>query len=95
MCLIFTIVAAMAFSTAFFATRKSRPDMKSVATAALMFWAAALMWSVDGIASVLGGEGFFDLSREDAILGAIIVASGLLVFGLLTLLERRKAAQAG
>ena len=95
MCLIFTIVAAVAFSVAFFATRKSRPGMKSVATAALMFWAAALMWSVDGIASVLDGEGFFDLSREDAVLGAIIVASGMLAFGLLRILERRKTAWAG
>ena len=94
MCLIFTVIAAVAFSAAFFATRKSRPDMKSVATAALMFWAAALMWSVDGIAGVLSGEGFLDLSREDAVLGAIIVASGLLVFGLLRLLERRRAARA-
>ena len=42
MCLIFTVIAAVAFSAAFFATRKIRPDMKSVATAALMFWAAAL-----------------------------------------------------
>jgi predicted permease len=90
MCLIFTIVAAVAFSVAFFATRKTYAGGKSVATAALMFWAAALMWSVDGIASVLGGEGFFDLSREDAVLGTIIVASGLLAFGLLRLLERRK-----
>lgn len=94
MCLILTIAAALVFSVAFFAGRKNRSGTKSVATVTLMFWAAALMWSVDGIASVLSGEPFFDISVEDTLLGGIIVAAGLLAFGLLTILERRKAAQA-
>lgn len=94
MCLILTIAAALAFSVAFFAGRKNHSGTKSVATVTLMFWAAALMWSVDGIASVLSGEPFFDISVEDTLLGGIIVAAGLLAFGLLTILERRKAVRA-
>ena len=57
-----------------------------------MFWAASLMWSMDGVASVLEGEGFFDLSVEDSILGAIIVASGMLVFAVLSFIQKRKTA---
>ena len=73
----------------FLKIRKSAVS-KSVFSTMLMFWAAGLMWSMDGVASVLEGEGFFDLSVEDTILGAIILFSGLLVFIVHSLWQKRK-----
>ncbi len=80
MCLIMTICAALLFTLFFALAKKNNRNTKSFLTTSLMFWAASLMWSVDGIASVLEGERFFDISKEDTILGAIIIAAGLLVF---------------
>ncbi len=96
MCLIMTIVAAVVFTVLFVASKKRGVASKSVFTTMLMFWAASLMWSVDGIASVLEGEGFFDISVEDTILGVIILAAGLVVFGALSAKEKfaRKAQNA-
>ena len=48
---------------------------KTLLFATFMFWGAALMWSVDGIASVIEGEPFFDISRSDTILGFIILGT--------------------
>ncbi|MBP5697473.1 MAG: hypothetical protein J6X11_12635 [Treponema sp.] len=92
MCLIITACTAAAFTVAFFMNKKNGRDNKSVFMAMLMFWAASLMWSMDGVASVLEGEGFFDISLEDTILGVIILASGLAVFMLHSLWQKRKAA---
>ena len=90
MCLIITICLAVAFTVAFLLNKKDGKNNKSVFMTMLMFWAASLMWSMDGVASVLEGEGFFDLSVEDTILGAIIFLSGLLVFILHSLWQKRK-----
>lgn len=84
MCLIMTIIAAVVFTALWAKMRK-----QSLLTTTLMFWAAALMWSVDGIASLLEGEPFFDISREDTVLGFIIVVCGLAVFALLAAIEKR------
>ena len=92
MCLIITIINAIAFTLAFLLNKKDGKDDKSVFMTMLMFWAASLMWSMDGVASVLEGEGFFDLSIEDTILGAIIAMSGLLVFIVHSLWQKKKIA---
>ena len=84
MCLIMTIIAAVVFTAIWAKMRK-----QSLLTTTLMFWAAALMWSVDGIASLLEGEPFFDISSEDTVLGAIIVVCGLAIFAVLAALEKR------
>lgn len=91
MCEIMTVAAAVVFTFIFAVQKKNRHNGKPVFTTMLMFWGAALMWAVDGIASVIGGGSFFDISREDTILGFIIVSFGLVVFALLSLLENRKA----
>jgi len=89
MCLIMTIIAAVVF-TALWAKMRTQ----SLLTTTLMFWAAALMWSVDGVASVLDGEPFFDISREDTVLGTIIILCGLAVFAVLAVFERRRELKA-
>ena len=91
MCLILTICTALAFSGVYFYQRKKSCVSKNVFASMLMFWAASLMWSMDGVASVLSGEGFFDLSIEDTILGVIILACGMTVFVLLSIMQRRKS----
>ena len=63
MCLILTICAALAFSGVYFYQKKNSAVSKSVFATMLMFWAASLMWSMDGVASVLEGEGFFSRHR--------------------------------
>ena len=87
MCEIMTIAAALAFTAVYFIGKRS----KAVFTTMLMFWGAALMWSVDCVHSAMEGEGLFDISWEDTILGGIILAAGLAVFGVMSFLERRRA----
>ena len=89
MCLIMTMIAAVVFTALWAKMRK-----QSLLTTTLMFWGAALMWSVDGIASLLDGEPFFDISREDTILGAIIILCGVAIFAVLAVFERRRVLKA-
>jgi len=89
MCLIMTIIAAVVF-TAIWAKKRTQ----SLLTTTLMFWAAALMWSVDGVASVLEGEPFFDISKEDTVLGAIIVLCGVAIFAVFAVFEKRRELKA-
>lgn len=89
MCLIMTMIAAVVFTALWAKMRK-----QSLLTTTLMFWAAALMWSVDGVASVLDGEPFFDISQEDTVLGVIIILCGLAIFAVLAVFEKRRELKA-
>ena len=77
MCEIMTIIAAVVCTSIFFVQKKSGKTDRSVFLGMLMFWGASLMWLIDCIFSAAGGEGFFDISMEDTILGIIILAAGL------------------
>ena len=88
MCELMTIGAAIAFTVAFFAAKRRGAPTGALFTTMLMFWGAALMWAVDCVANAMDGEGLIDLSREDAVLGAIIVAAGVAVFAVLFAVER-------
>ena len=94
MCELMTIAAALAFTVAYFRGKASGRASGALFTAMLMFWGAALMWAVDCAAEFLDGEPLFDLSREDALLGGIILAAGLLVYGVLAVHERRTLRRA-
>ena len=71
-----------------------RTPSRAVGTTALVFWGAALMWSVDCVHAAMEGEGLLDLSREDAVLGAIILAAGLGLHAILAFRENLRAARA-
>ncbi|MGN0902109.1 MAG: hypothetical protein ACI4M9_02380 [Succinivibrio sp.] len=43
----------------------------------VMFGSASLMWIVDCLFAASEGEGFFDLSLDDTLLGLTIVVSGV------------------
>lgn len=94
MCEIMTIAAALVFTVVYAVQRKREISSKPVFVTMLMFWGAALMWAVDGIASVLEGEPFFDISMEDTILGFIILGAGLAIFAFMLLINRAKKARA-
>ena len=94
MCELMTIAAALVFTAIYFVGRSRGRTSQAVFTTMLMFWGAALMWGVDCVFEAVDGEGLFDISREDTILGFIILAAGLLVFGALSLKERLFAVRA-
>ena len=91
MCEIMTILAAVAFTALYIAGKRNGKASPAAFTTMLMFWGAALMWSVDCVANRLDGEPLFDLSREDTTLGFIILGAGLLVYAALALFGRRAA----
>lgn len=93
MCEIMTVAAAALFTVLYFTRCRTRP----VFTTMMMFWGAALMWSVDcmhGYFFPEEGEApqFFDLSREDALLGVIVLAAGLFVFAILAYFDHAAKA---
>ena len=90
MCELMTIGAAVLFTILYF----TRFHTRAVFATMLMFWGAALMWSVDCVHSYMEDDGLLDLSREDAVLGAIILASGLAVFAVLSLRDHMLARRA-
>ena len=94
MCELMTIAASLAFTGLWIAARRRGKDARALFTTTLMFWGAALMWSVDCVANRLDGEPLFDLSREDAVLGAIILAAGLAAHAVFVAIGRLRAARA-
>lgn len=88
MCELMTIAAALIFTFLYF--KRERPSKALFATM-LMFWGAALMWSVDCVMSFREGEGLLELSREDTRLGAIILAAGFAFYGVARFIEMRRA----
>ena len=94
MCELMTIAAAVAFTVWHLAAKKAGHPNGAVFTTMLMFWGAALMWSVDCVAGALEGEPLFDLSAHDALLGAHGLAAGLAVLGVLSHSRKFQAASA-
>ena len=90
MCELMTIAAALVFTAIYFVGRSHGRKSPAVFTTMLMFWGAALMWSVDCVHSAMeeGLSGLLDLSFEDMQLGFIIIAFGLALFGVLLFVER-------
>ena len=88
MCELMTMAAAIAFTVGYFAAKRRNAPSGALFTTMMMFWGAALMWAVDCVANAIDGEGLFDLSREDTVLGAIVVAAGVAVFAVLFAAER-------
>ena len=88
MCEIMTICAAVAFTALYMAAKRRGKPAGALFTAALMFWGAALMWAVDCTANAIDGEPFFDFSREDTVLGFIILGAGVAAYAALALVQR-------
>ncbi len=84
MCELMTIAAAIWFTVFYFKVLRT----PAVFATMLMFWGAALMWSVDCVHSLMEEGELFDLSVEDMYLGFIVLAFGLAFFGVMLLSER-------
>ena len=92
MCELMTIGAALLFAALAALARKSGRPLRALGTTALVFFGAALMWSVDCVHSFIEGEGLLDLSLDDAKLGALVLAAGLALFAFLRVREARATA---
>ncbi len=88
MCLILTCIAAVVSTILYFLC----PGLSrriSLEHLALMYWGAALMWSVDGVFRLMEGEHFLELTLNDTLLGILIVICGLGVVGLRRVIRRK------
>lgn len=83
MCLIITAFAAVVATLVWYF--KAHDKNIKLGLLALMYWGAALMWTVDGFFCLAAGEPFLDLSANDVLLGLVIVLCGLVAW-LVTLL---------
>ena len=83
MCEVITIAAAFLFALLALSARKASRPFRALSSTALVFFGAALMWSVDCFHSFFAGEGLLDLSFDDTRLGLLVFAAGLLVFAFL------------
>ncbi|MEZ4357497.1 MAG: hypothetical protein R2876_02545 [Eubacteriales bacterium] len=88
MCLIITAFAAV-ITTIIWYFKAHDKELK-LGVLSLMYWGASLMWLVDSIFCVIEGEPFFDLSVDDALLGVVIVLSGLIAWLLILLFNDPK-----
>lgn len=87
MCLILTSIAAVVSTTLYFLC----PGLSrriSLEHLALMYWGAALMWSVDGVFRLMEGEHFFELTLNDTLLGILVVICGLGFVGVRPLVRK-------
>lgn len=91
MCELIAIAAAILFTALAAAARRRGAPAGALATTALAFWGASLMWAVDCVHSLMEGEGLLDLSAGDAALGGLVFAAGLALFAVLRLREGRRA----
>lgn len=85
MCLIIAMAAAFLFFLLGAFRKKRGKNAKNEMTVSLIFFAAALMWCVDGITAVLNGGAFFDFSIEDFLLGLIIAVVGVVMYAVFVL----------
>lgn len=83
MTLFITLCAASIATLVWYCTAPS--SRLKTGVLALMYWGAALMWTVDGIANLIEGDGFVEIADtavmlDDAMLGFFVVASGLVTW---------------
>lgn len=97
MTLIITAAAALVVT----ALRFIWPELGSklhLGALALMYVGASLMWSVDGIASLVEGESFVELSdsaamADDALLGLCVLVLGLAAWAVVITVNKMRAGK--
>ena len=93
MTLVITFLAAAIVTALWYA--KAPDTSMRLGTLALMYWGAALMWCVDGIACLAEGEPFIEIADtaamlDDAVLGIVVVAVGLAAWAIYLLVKDPK-----
>lgn len=88
MCLIITAIAAIITTLVWYFKLPEKAYMLSKLV--LMYWGASIMWTVDGIYRIAEGEGFFELTLNDAMLGVVVVVSGAIAWVVMLLAKDPK-----
>lgn len=93
MTLVITFIAAVIATIVWYV--KAPDNTYRIGTLALMFWAAALMWCVDGAFCLMEGEAFIEIVDtaamfDDAALGLVVVGVGLCAWVLYLVLRDPK-----
>lgn len=88
MCELMSIAAAIVFTAVFLIRRRNGADASAERTVALAFWGASLMWAVDCVHALVAEGELLDLSADDARLGAVVVAAGLVAYAALRIRRR-------
>ena len=92
MTLLITVFAAIIATIKWY---NSKDDTMKIGTLALIYWGAALMWSVDAVFEYieLGAEFFTPAASDmlnDAFLGVAAVALGLIIWMVMVLIKDPK-----
>ncbi len=92
MTLLITVFAAIIATIKWY---NSKDDTMKIGTLALIYWGAALMWSVDAVFEYieLGAEFFTPAAEDmlnDAFLGVAAVALGLIIWMVMVLIKDPK-----
>lgn len=92
MTLLITVFAAIIATIKWY---NSKDDAMKIGTLALIYWGAALMWSVDAVFEYieLGAEFFTPAAEDmlnDAFLGVAAVALGLIIWMVMVLIKDPK-----
>ena len=92
MTLLITVFAAIIATIKWYT---SKDDTMKIGTLALIYWGAALMWSVDAVFEYieLGAEFFTPAAEDmlnDAFLGVAAVALGLIIWMVMVLIKDPK-----
>ena len=92
MTLLITVFAAIIATVKWY---NSKDDTMKIGTLALIYWGAALMWSVDAVFEYieLGAEFFTPAAADmlnDAFLGVAAVALGLIIWMVMVLIKDPK-----
>lgn len=86
MCLLITLAAALIAAFVWYLSPKARA--LNLHTLVLAYLGANLMWIVDLIANFINKEPLLDLTGDDALLGLVVVVSGLALWGLTLLVHK-------
>lgn len=98
MTLVLTAIAALVVAVTYFKNPAEAREYH-LGALALMYLGAALMWCVDGFASLAEGGSFIELSDasamvDDALLGVVVVVVGAVAWGILNYVSKRRSASA-
>ena len=77
MCLLITLAFT---SLLFVLTRLDRGNKYSTSPVFITFLSASIMWGVDGVWRVTGGEPFWDFGEGEAALGFTVAGFGILLW---------------
>ncbi len=81
MCLLITLVAALISSILWLVKKLYfKTNDRCMFAVSAMLWSATLMWCAMGAISAITGGTFLEMTKKDALLGLIVVASSVAMY---------------